>query len=94
LDNKKKDKTEYFNTLYSLQFSKSSPEYSEYLLTRMVEMLSKDEIKSIDQGWPFLISVCKDVLKWTSSKHRTLIKSKIFKVVSSSLDCGRYFVEV
>lgn len=28
-----------------------------------------------------MVDVCSDVLKWTSSKHRTLIKGKIYKVI-------------
>lgn len=80
LDKKHHDKTEFFKHLYDLQFNKSSPEYSESLLSQIAGMLAKKDIESLDQGWPFLTSVCKDVLKWTSSKHRTIIKTKIFNV--------------
>lgn len=80
VDKKKDDKTAFFEILYSLQFVKSSPEFSEQILSQICSLLSNRNIKSLNQGWKFVTSICKDVLKWTSKKHRTLIKTKIFMV--------------
>jgi hypothetical protein len=66
-----------------MQFIKASPEYSEYLLNHTIQLLHGREVKSLGYGWKFIVDVCSDVLQWTSSKHRTMIKSKIYKVSSA-----------
>ena len=83
LDKQSLPKDDLFKAFYDLQFTKASPEYSEHLLTHTISLLHSGEVKRLACGWRFIIDVCTDVLQWTSAKHRSMIKAKIYKVCTA-----------
>ena len=79
-----------FNTLVAIHKAKNDPSFSGLLLENTVTALKSSPKMVFGPAWPFLISLCTDVVNSASLSWRTIVKGKIFTVyLTLNLDSPR-----